>query len=362
MHIMFYYGTLQQGGAERVISSLANDFVKRGAEVSILVVDEKPSLYSLDARIHFINLSANAHSKTLFAAIKNNLRRISLTCEVFKGSRPDIVVCFGINNLAFALAAKRCLPIKIVGSERSNPFRSEESFFWKTMKKLLSPYADGYIFSTEGAKSYYPAKTRNKSAVIPNGIFADTMPETVPEPRKRRPRTICATGRLEAVKGFDTLINAFARFHESFPDHTLHIYGEGGQQVVLEKLIREKGLEKHAFLEGYAVDVPAALCRHTMFAFASRHEGMPNSMIEALACGLPCVATDCDFGPSELIRDGQNGLLVPVDDVAAMADAMKRIASDELLAKKLSQNALKIRETHSMEKISKRFYEYIIRV
>ncbi|MDR3541186.1 MAG: glycosyltransferase [Desulfosporosinus sp.] len=356
---MFYYGSLQQGGAERVIASLANNFSQRGAVVSILLLDDKPSLHRLDERINYLNLCANAVSRNLTGAIINNLRRIGRTRTAFKTSRPDVVVCFGINNLVFAVLSKAFLGIKIIGSERSNPYRSGESSFWRKMKRIMSPQADGYIFSTEGAKGYYPVKTQKKSAVIPNGVFADTMPRRVPLLRERRQQTICSTGRLESGKGFDTLIKAFAIFHEILPDYTLHIYGEGTQQLQLEQLIAAKGLQNHAFLEGYATDVPAILCSHTMFAFTSRHEGMPNGLIEALACGLPCVVTNCDFGPADLINTGENGLLVPVDDEKAVAEAMKRIAFDQKLAEKLSRNALKIRETHSMEEISQRFYDYI---
>lgn len=362
MHIMFYYGSMQQGGAERVISSLANDFINRGTEVSILVLDEKPSLYPLDKKINYINLCANAHSSNVLDAVKNNARRIRLTREAFKKNHPDVVVCFGINNLTFALAAKRKLGIKTIGSERSNPYCSGEGEFWRKMKKLITPYADGYIFSTEGARSFYPEKTRKKSVVIPNGVFANTIPANAPALKNRCRQSICSAGRLETVKGFDTLIKAFALFHESFPHYTLHIYGSGTQKPALEKLILEKNLGKYVYLEGYAADVPAVLCKHTMFVFTSRHEGMPNSLIEALACGLPCVATNCDFGPDDLIKNGENGLLARVDDVEEIAGAMKRIARDKVFAEKISQNALQIRETHSMEKISQRFYDYISQV
>ena len=195
--------------------------------------------------------------------------------------------------------------------------------------------------------------------IIPNAVFADTLPAKVPDLTERRRRAICAAGRLEDVKGFDILLAAFSLFHKEFPEHTLHIYGDGQLKNVLQEIIRVNGLQNHAFLEGYVKDVPAVLCRHTMFVFSSRHEGMPNALIEALACGLPCVATNCDYGPSELIDDGENGLLVPVDDIAGIAGAMGKIASDEIVAVKLAQNALQIRETHSVEKISALFYHYI---
>ena len=152
MHIMFYYVSMRRGGAERVISSLANNFVSRGAEVSILVLDDQPSQYPLDEKVNLINLCMLENSKNIFAAIKNNFRRIMKTRTVFKKNKPDVVVCFGINNLTFALAAKMGLPIKAIGSERSNPYRTNLGSFWKTMKMLLSPYADGIFFRQKGRR------------------------------------------------------------------------------------------------------------------------------------------------------------------------------------------------------------------
>ena len=99
-----------------------------------------------------------------------------------------------------------------------------------------------------------------------------------------------------------------------------------------------------------------------MFVMTSRFEGMPNALIEAMACGLPCVCTDCDFGPAELIRDGESGLLAPVDDVAAIAAAMGRVADDAVLAERLSRGALEIRRTHAREIICGQYRDYILSV
>lgn len=359
MKIMFNYGSMYMGGAERVISSLANNFVERGAVVSIMVTDSLPSGYPLDKRVRFINQNASTSSSGMINAIKNNLRRVILTRKYLQEIQPDLVICFGINNLTMIILARSSRNMRTIGSERSNPYLASEGRFWKLMKRIVSPCADGYIFSTEGAQKYYPKWTQKKSVIIPNGIFADSLPEHVPPLRQRNGKQICAVGRLDPVKGFDSLIHAFARFHENYPEYTLHIYGEGRERANLTALIHKLDLESSVILEGYCADIPGKLCESIIFCFSSLYEGMPNALIEAMACGLPCVSARCDFGPTELIIDGENGLLVPVGDVEAMSKAMERIAADSALANKLSKNALKIRETHSRERISELFYNYI---
>ena len=109
------------------------------------------------------------------------------------------------------------------------------------------------------------------------------------------------------------------------------------------------GVEEKAVLQ---------IARSAVFVLSSRSEGMPNALIEAMAAGVPCVSTECDMGPKELIKDGQNGLLVPVDDAEAMAQAICRILRDRSFSDSLSVNALQIRNTHSIEKITQLWLDY----
>jgi GalNAc-alpha-(1->4)-GalNAc-alpha-(1->3)-diNAcBac-PP-undecaprenol alpha-1,4-N-acetyl-D-galactosaminyltransferase len=358
VHILFYYGSMQGGGAERVIASLANNFVTRGAKITIMVLDDRPSKYYLDERVNYVNMAVTGNSHSVFEATVNNIQRLYATRKQMKHLQPDVVVCFGINNFSFAYVARLFLRYKIIGSERSNPYTSSNGF-WGKMKKYLSPMADGYIFQTNGARSYYPVKTQKYGIVIPNGIFASQILDTLLPVHKRKDKIICATGRLHKVKGYETLIRAFSIFHKKHADYTLQIVGEGPERKNIEKQIEDLGLSEYVNLLGFSYNISDILCSSSMFVLSSLHEGMPNSLIEAMACGLPCISTDCDFGPSELIINGKNGLLVPVGDAEKMAVAMVRIANDSEFANYLANNALSVHKTHSMEKITNEFYNYI---
>jgi len=358
LKIMFYYASMHLGGAERIIATLANNFVARGDEVAVMVNDSLPTGYPLDRRVRFINQNAESDSHGMLDAIRHNLRRVILTRKYFREIRPDVVLCFAINNLTFTVLARPGLGIKAIGSDRNNPNYSEYGV-WDKVRNHIAPRAEGFIFQTQAARNYYPHSVQERSVVIPNGIAPEELSAQVDPLDQRIPGSICAVGRLEQQKGFDTLIRAFAIFLEKNPGYTLTIFGEGTERQKLEAMIAGLGLTSQVILAGRISNVFEELSRREIFVLSSRFEGMPNALMEGMACGCACISTDCDFGPGELIQDGLNGLLIPVDDQAAMAAAMERLARDTVFAQNLAQNALKIRETHSMENMAGRFYDYI---
>ena len=199
--------------------------------------------------------------------------------------------------------------------------------------------------------------------MIHNGLFSEDIPEEGTAFADRDHKAICAVGRLDNdQKAYDVMFKAFALFHEKHPEHVLNIFGRGVDEPALRQLIAQLGLEDRIILHGNRPHVIQEIKDMGMFVMTSRYEGMPNALIEAMACGLPCVCTDCDFGPAELIRDGESGLLVPVYDVAAIAAAMERIADEPALAGRLSRGALEIRQTHGREKICGQYRDYILSV
>lgn len=357
MKIMFLYASMGAGGAERMISALANYYARKDMEVSIAVIDNHPSFYPLHPKVQLLNLHELQRSRNIKEAIKNNIRLVKVIRRSFKEVRPDCVVCFGINYLLYALMARCCLNIKVVGSERNNPYYNE-SGFWYRMKKIVSPWADGYIFQTNGARLYYPQSVRRKSRVIPNGIFIDSTAGIVPL-TERVKNSICAVGRLHRQKGFDLLIRAFSIFEPTNPGYKLTIYGEGSERSNLADLIDELDLGQKVELAGNISNVQDEIARQQIYILSSRYEGMPNALMEAMACGCACIAADCDFGPGELIEHGENGLLVPVLDIKAMAASMQQLAQDPVLLEKIAQKAVNIRATHSIDNIAEKYLAYL---
>ena len=158
--------------------------------------------------------------------------------------------------------------------------------------------------------------------------------------------------RLERQKNLPMLVRAFARFHEACPDYELEIYGNGKERAALVSLIDDLGLSGIAKICEGRPDVHDVVRDAAMFALSSDYEGLSNSMLEAMAIGLPVICTDCPCGGARMvIEDGENGLLVPVGDEEALVDAMVRMASSPALTVMLSHNAAVLRERLSASKI-----------
>lgn len=361
MKIAFFYGNLNRGGAQRVISVLADQFVKKGDEVILLTLDDGERGYELDERVRVTGLETASDSKNKFESAARLMRALKKMRSWEKREKPDVVVVFSTHlafqmMLSLAFLDKRC---KVIASERAHPGERAESLKKKFDERIF-PLLDGFIFQTERVSRLFPQSLREKGTVIHNGLFSDDIPEKITAFPDRDSRKICAVGRLDiGQKAYDVMFKAFAIFHRNHPEHILNVYGRGSGEPELRALISELGLENSIILHGNHPHVINEIRDAGMFVMTSRYEGMPNALIEAMACGLPCVCTDCEFGPGELIRNEKSGLLVPVNDAEAIAAAMARIADDPTLAEQLSCGALEIRQTHSKEEICRQYHDYI---
>lgn len=360
MKILFYHYSMQTGGAERAIALLSNYAVRQGDEVTILTKDNAPSFYTLDPRIRLIHLNTACSSANKVEAIKNNLYGLARLKSALRSCKPDVVICFGAvsNSLfqAWLVKERRC---KLIGSERANPLEWPKSI-WLKLTPWISTKCDGFIFQTTGVRDLYPVKTQEVSIVLQNSIDTTAF-EQAEFPWDAR-AGICAVGRLDSVKCFDDLLRAFAIVHQRFPEAHLDLYGDGPERARLQELANALDLGTAVIFRGSNQKIISEYARHKLFIMTSRSEGMPTVLLEALASGCACVSTDCDFGPSDLIRDGENGFLVPVHDIDAAADRLCRLLEDDVLSRRFGEAAKSIRETNSVEKIGDAFRTYVRRI
>ena len=346
--ILFVNSRLSDGGAERVMTLLANEFANHYDVSMILVREKREEIYQLDSRIEKIQLEYG-NSGT----IRRQLKRVLYVRKYIREIDPNLVISFVEDINVVTLLACIGLNKKIIVSERCNP-KSNIGFVGTFVRSFIQKFiyllADKVIFQTEYAKSCFSLKIQKRSVVIPNPV----NPE-IPEPYTgMRNKEIVAVGRYEKQKNFPMLIEAFAKFVKEHLDYKLTIYGEGPLRSEYKLLLNELGISEKVNLAGYVSDVNNKMKSAMMYVSSSDYEGISNSMIEALAMGVPTICTDCPVGGARMmINDGKNGLLTPVGDVESLYEAMSKVADDEKLTQVLAENAIKIRENYSIEKIFK---------
>ncbi|MFC7974043.1 glycosyltransferase family 4 protein [Streptomyces cinereoruber] len=188
---------------------------------------------------------------------------------------------------------------------------------------------------------------------VPNSVPAPSLPPADPAAK-----TVVAAGRLTRVKRYDVLIEAFARVAGDHPDWKLRIYGSGDAvqnlRAPLARLIEERGLKERAFLMGSVTPLEPEWVKGSIAAVTSQRESFGMTIVEAMRCGLPVVSTDCPNGPREIIEDGVDGRLVPVDDVAAVAGALRELIEDDELRAKTARAALAASERFDPARIAAR--------
>ncbi|MEV8510076.1 glycosyltransferase family 4 protein [Actinoplanes sp. NPDC051475] len=192
--------------------------------------------------------------------------------------------------------------------------------------------------------------TRVRLERIPNGL-----PSRVPGPERARTRTVLAAGRLGRQKGFDLLIDAFRTVHERHPDWELAIFGEGRLRARLTGQIEERGLAAHVHLRGLTRRLDRELAAASIFALSSRFEGLPMVLLEAMAAAVPVVAFDCPTGPAEIVADGRNGLLVPAEDTAALADGICRLIEDAAAREVMGRAARETSACYAMPAVARQW-------
>ncbi|MBR3639880.1 MAG: glycosyltransferase [Clostridia bacterium] len=358
MNVLFYYGSVYNGGAEKVITALANHMSSNGDGVQIVVTDDGKCGYDLSDAVRVVPLNSVLQRKNRFDSVKNFFGTLKSLRKRIKEFKPDVIVSFDPRYafLAKLSCGKNCR--RVVGSERSNPFAARKSAADKLFVKL-SVFLNGFIFQTNGARSFYPEKTRKKSVVISNGVFEE-IPASGVGFRERSRFGICASGRLSQVKRYDLMIRAVKELSAKYPDIELDIFGDGGDRQKIADMINEYGLEGKVVLKGRTMRIYDELLKYRYFLLTSDSEGMPNGLIDAMACGCVCVCSDCDFGPSELIRDGENGFLVPTGSFEKVAEKLEQLfETDDGELAGISDRASDIRVSLSKEKIVGSYYEYI---
>ena len=351
MNVVFVISSLAAGGAQKVVSLLANHWAKTGSLVTILVFSgpgEVP-FFPLDPYVRYIPLGLHRESSNHVEGAWNNIRRILCLRDTVRDLAPKVVIAFMDQENVLTTLATRGLKVPVIVSVRVDPLLSPMGTIWRLLRDQVYPLTDRIVVPTHRIGAAFSPKIQQKVIVIPNPIF---LPPAVTCPRQSGPiYTMIAIGRLTSQKGFDLLMRAFARLTERYPDWRLTILGEGPLRAELERLRVELGLTEAVNLPGEVKSVDKYLVQADLFVLSSRYEGFPNALCEAMARGLAVVAADCRTGPREVIEHDVNGLLATAGDVDCLVDCMDRLMANEAERKRLGANASQIVEQFHPQRI-----------
>ena len=330
--ITFLIGSLGGGGAERVTVALADYFCESGYEVFFIVFSKVNNNYEINSKIKVDYLPENTGKSAIFLRIKE-LKRI------LKNQAPDYVISLGL-GYQYLILGNLLNKYKFILSERNAP-----QFFYNWYEKIYVKYsykkAYRVVFQTEDAKQYFGKSLEKKSKVIANPITS-----SIPDPYDgEREKRIVAVNRLSQQKNIFMLFRAFKRVLEKYPEYTLEIYGKGEQEDELKKYAGELKIDKNVVFMGQKANVHSYIINASMFVSSSDFEGMSNSMLEAMAIGLPVVCTDCPIGGAKMvIKNNLNGLLTPVGDDEEFAKAIIYLIEHPDKAGEMGKRASKLRE------------------
>lgn len=357
--IVFHLNCLERGGAERVVTNLSGQFAAHGYEVYIATEWQGEDEYETDPRVKRVHVGLTDRQEK-DNRVKKFADRISNLRSFLKEVNPDIVIAFARKANYRALTATIGTKIPVIISIRIAPVGCYDYLSDKIQIPILFRRAAGCVFQTQEQKDFFPKYVQDKSRIILNAINPKFIGNPIP---KEREKVVVHSGRIVDFKNQLMLIRAFVEVHKSHPDYILKIFGQDthdGTWEKLEDLIREKQAGDYVKLMGGSNQLEKDMIHGALAAFSSDVEGMPNAMLEAMALGLPVVATDCPpGGPRMVITHEKNGLLVPVGDEKALAAAMNRLIEEPDFAEMLGQNAAEIGKKAGAEVIFEEWKDYI---
>lgn len=356
------HSTYNPGGMERVLLNKVRYLVEeKGWDVTVVTTDqhERPPFYPFPEGVKMVDLGVNYSEdngkpflKKLLGFLKRRRLHKKRMTEVLAQVKPDVVDCFYPGECSFMPGMKDG-SVKVMELHQSKLFHHQYNRsglmgladkYRAMMDERLVRKFDRFVVLTEEDAQMWGEMPNIR--VIPNA--ANFIADSYSDCSAKR---VIAVGRLDYQKSFDRLILVWEKVHENMPDWRLDIFGQGEWKEMLQRMIDERELQDCVKLNGPTKDIGKEYAESSMLVMSSHYEGFPMVMIEAMACGLPAVCFDFKCGPRDIILPEENGLIVPDGDVDGLAETMIRLMKDDELRKRMGENAKRVVETYSEEKV-----------
>lgn len=349
MKVMFCISCLSYGGAEKNLLMVANGLAARGHDVLICNMNNLPTVQAPDNFVRVIDMPR-------FTGKTKRLRQIRFVKKLCRQEKPDVLLSFLTMPNFLAAIVGKLTGIPTIISERGDPYQN----CGIASKMIYGAYnlAKGAVFQTEGAKEYFSKALQKRGTVIPNPVIIKD--DSIRADYLNCKKSIAYAARFEVKqKRQDLMLRAFALVHEKHPDYCLNFYGDGPDEEQIKQLAKEMSIADSVIFNGVSTKLLKDMSASEMFVLSSDFEGIPNSLIEAMSIGLPCISTDCSPGGARmLIEDGVNGLLVPRNDERALADAICSFIENREYALACGSEAVKIRERFAVNTILDAWEQY----
>jgi len=344
------------GGAGKMIVYVANAMANFGHDVTLLSYDNNKCNYELDPKVTLVTNEIIAKNK-----YQKALKSINEIRKKINSYKPDIIISFLSDGNAYSyIATKLCkMKIPLVVCERGDPNNDNASF--SKIMQLIFKNAEGAVFQTEGAQSYFKNSLGKRSVIIPNPVMKN---DVVLDKFKNRKDEIVFPARFTIIqKRQDVMVKAFKIVKDKYPNMKLIFIGDGPDQGTIKNMVIEEKLERSVDFIGSIDNVLERIKTAKIFAITSDYEGIPNSLIEAMSIGMPVVSTNMSPGGAELLIDSNiNGLLVPIGDYEAVAESIMYYIENPDKADEIGTKAKDIQYRFSDERIRQMWNNYLEKV
>lgn len=348
MNITVVTASMGAGGAERVIAQLLKEWCANGVECTLITLNKAPIFYPLPKQVEVLEIGVLSKKHYI-----DKLKKYVQVRKLIRKIKPDIVLALPEEIGIYVIGALLGMNVPVVVSERNNPWKMPYKKASRIVRKLMYPFAEGFIFQTSFAASFFPESIQRRGIVLKNPLDLARIPNPYEGTREK---IIVGAGRLEPQKNFKLLIDAFSLFYKKHSNYKLVIYGEGTMRNELETYAAVRIPQDAYAFPGNVSNLLDRINSCSAFVLSSDYEGMPNVLIEAMAMGVPCVSTDCPSGgPKELIKDGINGFLVEVGDRDTLVQRLDTLVSGVGIYSEAQQ----IKEHFNSKRIANQWLAYL---
>jgi glycosyltransferase involved in cell wall biosynthesis len=363
LKLLFFIHSVSAGGAERVTVTLANHWASRAAGVTLVTVAGGGNdAYSIDSSVTRVSMRLEGNSGNWLKGMVANVQRVWRLQRTLREYEPDVAISMMPTANSILALSGMLARVPTIGSERIYPPALPLGTVWGVVRRLSYRFLSVVVAQTQEVADWLSVNApARRIAVIPNPVRFPldsheprVSPDEVLSPEPGR-RILLAVGRLEEQKGFDRLLDAFASISERHQEWRLVIIGQGPLAATLAETVAELGIQERVVLPGVVGNLGDWLWAADAYALSSRYEGFPNTLLEALAYGVPSLAVDCETGPREILRHGVDGLLVPQGDPAALEKGLEQLMGDPALRARFAERATEVRDRFAVKRIAQQW-------